>query len=89
MSRKSLLYRLKKNKKIHKKYLNKYKKIKKDKKWLLLQKLPRNSSKVKLKNLCSITGRSRGYIRLFGISRIMFRKLATMGYIPGVKKISW
>ncbi|XBT18635.1 MAG: 30S ribosomal protein S14 [Candidatus Shikimatogenerans sp. Tcar] len=89
MSRKSLLYKQKRNKKIYKKYIYKYNKLKEEKKWLFLQKLPRNASKVRLKNLCNLTGRSRGYIRLFGISRIMFKKLVTLGYIPGVKKISW
>lgn len=89
MSRKSLLYKQARNIKIYNKYLKKYNEIKKKKKWLLLQTLPKNSSKVRLKNFCSLTGRSRGYIRLFGISRIMFKKLVSLGYIPGVKKISW
>jgi small subunit ribosomal protein S14 len=54
-----------------------------------LQALPRNSSPVRLKNRCSITGRSRGYMRAFGLSRIQFRELALEGKIPGVKKASW
>jgi small subunit ribosomal protein S14 len=54
-----------------------------------LQKLPRNSSPVRLKNRCAITGRSRGYMRTFGLSRIQFRELAREGKIPGVKKASW
>lgn len=54
-----------------------------------LQKLPKNSSPVRIKNRCSITGRSRGYIRAFGLSRIQFRELAREGKIPGVKKASW
>ena len=54
-----------------------------------LDKLPRNSSKVRLRNRCSITGRQRGYIRFFGISRIKFRELALEGKIPGVRKASW
>ncbi len=54
-----------------------------------LQKLPRNASPVRLKNRCAITGRSRGYIRAFGISRMLFRELAREGKIPGVKKASW
>ncbi len=54
-----------------------------------LQKLPRNSSPVRLKNRCSITGRSRGFMRSFGVSRIQFRELALEGKIPGVKKASW
>ena len=54
-----------------------------------LQALPKNSSPVRLKNRCAITGRSRGYMRTFGISRIQFRELAREGKIPGVKKASW
>jgi small subunit ribosomal protein S14 len=54
-----------------------------------LQKLPRNASPVRLKNRCSMTGRRRGYMRAFGLSRIKFRELAVEGKIPGVKKSSW
>jgi small subunit ribosomal protein S14 len=54
-----------------------------------LQKLPRNSSPVRIKNRCAITGRSRAYLRAFGLSRIAFRELAREGKIPGVKKASW
>jgi small subunit ribosomal protein S14 len=54
-----------------------------------LQKLPRNSSPVRLKNRCAISGRPRGYMRTFGLSRIQFRELALDGKIPGVKKASW
>ncbi len=51
--------------------------------------LPRNSSAVRLKNRCQMTGRPRGYIRYFGVSRIVFRDMALNGKIPGVKKASW
>ena len=54
-----------------------------------LARLPRNSSKVRLRNRCSITGRPRAYIRKFGLSRITFRELASQGKIPGVTKSSW
>lgn len=54
-----------------------------------LDKLPRNSSRVRLHNRCKITGRPKGYIRKFGISRIVFRDQASQGLIPGVKKASW
>ncbi|MES2225616.1 MAG: 30S ribosomal protein S14 [Patescibacteria group bacterium] len=54
-----------------------------------LQKLPRNSSATRVKNRCAVTGRSRGYMRSFGLSRIAFRELAREGKIPGVKKASW
>jgi len=57
--------------------------------FLALQKLPRNSSSVRLHNRCQLTGRSRGFIRQFGISRINFREMANQGLIPGVKKASW
>ena len=53
-----------------------------------LQKLPRNSSPVRLRNRCQLTGRPRGYMRMFGISRITFREMASKGLIPGVKKAS-
>jgi small subunit ribosomal protein S14 len=51
--------------------------------------LPRNASPVRLKNRCQISGRPRGYIRYFGVSRIAFRDMALDGKIPGVKKASW
>jgi small subunit ribosomal protein S14 len=54
-----------------------------------LQKLPKNSSPVRLHNRCKITGRPRGYMRKFGISRVLFRKMALAGKIPGVTKASW
>ena len=54
-----------------------------------LSKLPRNSNPIRLHNRCKITGRPKGYIRLFGISRIQFREMASNGLIPGVKKASW
>jgi small subunit ribosomal protein S14 len=54
-----------------------------------LQKLPRNSSPVRVKNRCAVSGRGRGYLRAFGLSRIQFRELAREGKIPGVKKSSW
>ncbi len=54
-----------------------------------LQKLPKNSSPVRLKNRCMFTGRARGYYRKFGVSRLVFREMALRGEIPGVKKSSW
>lgn len=54
-----------------------------------LTKLPRNSSAVRLRNRCSITGRPRAYLRKYGVSRITFRELASQGKIPGVTKSSW
>ena len=54
-----------------------------------LAKLPRNGSKVRLKNRCAISGRPRAYLRKFGLSRLTFRELALAGHIPGVTKASW
>lgn len=54
-----------------------------------LDKLPRDSSKIRIKNRCSITGRARSYHRKFGVSRIILRDLAAQGMLPGVKKYSW
>jgi len=54
-----------------------------------LSRLPRNSSPIRLHNRCKLTGRPKGYMRQFGISRIVFRELASKGLIPGVKKASW
>ncbi|MCR5433346.1 MAG: 30S ribosomal protein S14 [Bacteroidaceae bacterium] len=54
-----------------------------------LQAIPRNANPIRLHNRCKLTGRPKGYIRLFGISRIQFREMASSGLIPGVKKASW
>ena len=57
--------------------------------WKALDDLPKNSSRVRLKNRCQLTGRPRGYVRYFGISRIALRDMALDGKIPGLKKASW
>ena len=54
-----------------------------------LQAIPRNANPIRLHNRCKINGRPKGYIRLFGLSRIQFRELASSGLIPGVRKASW
>lgn len=54
-----------------------------------LQQLPRNSSPTRLKNRCLVTGRPRAYMRKFGLSRITFREMASLGLLPGVRKSSW
>jgi small subunit ribosomal protein S14 len=56
---------------------------------MAIQKLPANSSKIRVHNRCGLTGRPRGYMRQFGISRVTFREMALAGKIPGVKKSSW
>ena len=57
--------------------------------WIALSKLPRNSNPIRQHNRCKLTGRPKGYMRQFGISRIQFREMASSGLIPGVKKASW
>lgn len=54
-----------------------------------LQAIPKNANPIRLHNRCKITGRPKGYIRQFGLSRIQFREMASAGLIPGVKKASW
>ncbi|MEJ6582931.1 MAG: 30S ribosomal protein S14 [Crocinitomicaceae bacterium] len=56
---------------------------------IAIQKLPANSAKVRVHNRCGLTGRPRGYMRQFGISRVTFREMALDGKIPGIKKASW
>tara|TARA_Y100000588_G_scaffold380191_1_gene463665 strand:+ start:420 stop:725 length:306 start_codon:yes stop_codon:yes gene_type:complete len=56
---------------------------------LKLEKLPRNSNRIRIRNRCNVTGRPRGVYRKFGLSRITFRELALKGLIPGVSKASW
>ena len=56
---------------------------------MALQKLPRNSMKIRVHNRCNLTGRPRGYMRQFGISRVTFREMALSGQIPGITKASW
>lgn len=70
-------------------YAEKRKALKEAGDWAALALLPRDSSPVRLKNRCNLTGRPKAYIRKFGISRIKFRELALAGRIPGVTKASW
>ena len=70
-------------------YAAKRAELKKAGDWKALDELPKNSSRVRLKNRCQITGRPRGYVRYFGLSRIMVRDMALNGKIPGLKKASW
>ena len=89
MAKTSQLARLIKRQKLVAKYAEKRAALKAAGEWDALQKLPRNSSPVRIKNRCAVSGRSRGYMRAFGISRIQFREMARDGKIPGVKKASW
>lgn len=89
MSKKSIIARQQKREVMVKRYAERRKAIKESGEWLDLQKLPRDSSPVRLKNRCKLTGRPRAYIRMFGLSRIKFREMALAGKIPGVTKASW
>ena len=89
MARKALISRNEKRIRLVKKYEAKRKLLKKEGKWEELQKLPKNASPVRLRNRCFITGRSQGFLRAFGMSRICLREEANKGNIPGVRKSSW
>ncbi len=89
MSKKSIIARQNKREKMVAKYADLRAKLKKEGDFEALDKLPKNSSNVRLKNRCQLTGRPRGYIRRFGISRYVFRLMALDGKIPGVTKSSW
>lgn len=89
MAKESMKARQRKREKLVARYAEKREKLKAEGDFEALQKLPRNSSPVRLRNRCSITGRPRGYIRFFGLSRNQFRQLASDGRIPGVTKSSW
>ncbi|GAB6278520.1 MAG TPA: 30S ribosomal protein S14 [Bacteroidales bacterium] len=89
MAKESMKAREVKRKMLNEKYSAKREELKKAGEYIALQKLPRNASPVRLHNRCKITGRPRGYMRDFGLSRINFREMASAGLIPGVKKASW
>ncbi len=89
MAKTSQLARNRKRVKLVEKYAAKRAQLKAAGDYDALQKLPKNASPVRVKNRCSISGRGRGYLRAFGLSRIQFRELAREGKIPGVKKASW
>lgn len=89
MAKESMKAREVKRAKLVEKYAEKRAKLKAEGDWIALQKLPKNSAKIRLHNRCKLTGRPKGYMRQFGISRINFREMASSGLIPGVKKASW
>lgn len=89
MARKAIIARQEKRERLVEKYAAKRRALKEAGDYQALALLPRNSSPVRLKNRCMLTGRPRAYLRRFGISRIKFRELALQGKIPGVKKTSW
>lgn len=89
MARKSLIARENKRQRLVDKYADLRKKLKEEGRWEELDKLPRNSSKIRLHNRCQLSGRPKGYMRMFGVSRVAFRKMALEGKIPGITKASW
>ena len=89
MARKSVVARDRKREKLVSKYADLRKQLKEEGRWEELDKLPKNSSPVRLHNRCGITGRPKGYMRKFGICRVKFREMANQGKIPGVTKASW
>ena len=89
MAKESMKARERKRAKTVAKYAAKRKALKEARDYEALQKLPRNASPVRMHNRCKLTGRPKGYIRQFGISRVTFREMANKGLIPGVTKASW
>ena len=89
MAKESMKAREVKRQKLVDKYAEKRKALKEAGDFAGLQKLPKNASPVRLHNRCKLTGRPKGYMRQFGISRVTFREMANQGLIPGVRKASW
>jgi small subunit ribosomal protein S14 len=89
MAKESVKARQRKRVKIVAKYADKRKALKEAGDFAGLDLLPKNASPVRLKNRCQLTGRPRGYVGYFGLSRNMFREMALAGKIPGVTKASW
>ena len=89
MAKESMKARERKRIALVEKYATKRAELKAGGDWDALQKLPKNSSAVRVHNRCMLTGKPRGYMRQFGISRVTFREMANQGLIPGVKKASW
>jgi small subunit ribosomal protein S14 len=89
MAKESMKARERKREALVAKYAAKRAALKEAGDYVALQKLPKNASPVRLHNRCKLTGRPRGYMRQFGLSRVTFREMALNGLIPGVKKSSW
>lgn len=89
MARQSVIARERKRQKLVAQYAERRAQLKAEGDYEALDKLPRNASPVRLHNRCKLTGRPKGYMRKFGISRVTFREMASMGKIPGVTKASW
>jgi len=89
MAKESIKARERKREQLVAKFAEKRKTLKQNGDFIALQKLPKNASPIRLHNRCKLTGRPKGYMRLFGVSRINFREMANKGLIPGVRKASW
>ena len=89
MAKESLKAREVKRQKLVEKYAEKREKLKAEGDYIGLSRLPKNSNPIRMHNRCKLTGRPKGYMRQFGISRIQFREMASAGLIPGIKKASW
>jgi small subunit ribosomal protein S14 len=89
MAKESMKARERKRAEMVEKYAEKRAALKEAGDYEALQKLPKNASPVRKHNRCKLTGRPRGYMRQFGISRVTFREMANAGLIPGIKKASW
>jgi len=89
MAKESMKAREVKRAKLVKKYAKKRAELKEQGDYVGLSRLPRNSNPIRMHNRCKVTGRPKGYMRQFGVSRIVFREMASNGQIPGVKKASW
>ncbi|MBS3992705.1 MAG: 30S ribosomal protein S14 [Bacteroidetes bacterium] len=89
MAKESMKAREAKRQKLVAKFAAKRKELKEAGDYEALQSIPKNASPVRLHNRCKLTGRPKGYMRTFGISRVTFREMANQGLIPGVKKASW
>lgn len=89
MAKESMKAREQRRQKLVDKYAEKRAKLKAEGDYVGLSRLPKNSNPIRLHNRCLITGRPKGYMRQFGLSRITFREMASKGLIPGVKKASW
>ena len=89
MAKKSKIEKAKRQERTVTRYHDLRQQLKREKRYAELEALPRDSSPARLHNRCRITGRPHGFLRKFGVSRIVFRELAHAGEIPGVKKASW
>lgn len=89
MAKKSVIAREIKRAKMVEKYAEKRAALKAAGDYEALDKLPRNASPVRMHNRCQLSGRPKGYMRHFGVCRVMFRDMAVQGKIPGVTKASW